>query len=299
MPYRALTHGRVKNSILDVNGNIFTPSTHSQAAAISSQNGVANNGPVAVQRNRNNQSNKQPKRAYARISSTNFLLRPNAYGDPTTFVSGQGKGFPNATPRISVGSTNKFARRAITRRAVTRMIDPESRGCCDDYCPSDSNINLSRNRSYTLGIYRGTHHVGFVDKTFHTTLRNITHWSGNNYVLDDCDAFGYIEKNTSATLNGVKIWGIFRWVTNNFSWVALSEPKSVVIMLGGSVPLSQAPNLIVNGVTYPPQNDFQTGSFVGMLNDAVYTVFRYGDASNNLNQIFMSRKQNEFTLRFS
>ena len=66
MPFRALTHGRVKNSILDVNGNIFTPYTHSQAAAISSQNGVANNGPVTVQRNNNNQSNKQPKRYYAR-----------------------------------------------------------------------------------------------------------------------------------------------------------------------------------------------------------------------------------------
>ena len=29
MPYRALTHGRVKNPVLDLNGNIFTPSTHS------------------------------------------------------------------------------------------------------------------------------------------------------------------------------------------------------------------------------------------------------------------------------
>ena len=64
--------------------------------------------------------------------------------------------------------------------------------------------------------------------------------------------FGYVEKNTSATLNGIKIWGIFRWVTNNFSWSALSEPTSVVIMLGGTIALSQAPNLIVNGVTYPP-----------------------------------------------
>ena len=64
-----------------------------KATAISSQNGVANNGPVAVQRNINNQSNKQPKRAYARVSSINFLLTPNAYGDPSTFVSGtKGKG---------------------------------------------------------------------------------------------------------------------------------------------------------------------------------------------------------------
>ena len=299
MPYRALTHGRVKNSILDVNGNIFTPSTHSQAAAVSSQNGVANNGPVAVQRNRNNQSNKQPKRAHARISSINFLLTPNAYGDPSTFVTGQGKGFPNATPQTSVGSTNKFARRAITRRAVTRMIDPESRGCCDDYCPSDSNLNLSRNKSYTLGIYRGTHHVGFVDKTFQTELRQNLPPGSNNYVLDSCNAFGYVEKNTSTTLNGIKIWGIFRWVTNNFLWNELSEPKSVVIMLGGTIPLSQAPNLIVNGVTYPPQSDSQQGSFVGMLNDSVYTVFRYGDTNNNLNQIFMAQNQNDLTIRFS
>ena len=41
----------------------------------------------------------------------------------STFAPGQGKGFPNATPQTSVGSTNAFARRAIARRAVTSVVN--------------------------------------------------------------------------------------------------------------------------------------------------------------------------------
>lgn len=298
MPYRALTHGRVKNPVLDLNGNIFTPSTHSQASAISSQNGVANNGPVSVQRNKNNQSNKKPKRYYARTLSSNLLLRPNAYGNPDTFVSGQGKGFPNATPQVSVGSTNKFSRRAITRRAVTRMIEPMSRGCCDDYCPSDMFINLTNNNSYNVTIYRGVHHAGFVDKTFQTELRQNLPAGSNNYVLDSCNAFGSVEHNTHANYNGRRVFGLFRWVTNNFMWSSLSQPDSVVLMLEGTIPLSQTPNININGVSYSAL-DIQTGNFSGMLNNASYTVIRYGDSSNNLDQLFVSQKQNYITVRFS
>ena len=47
------------------------------------------------------------------------------------FSPGQGKGFPEATPLPSVGSVNRFARRAIARRAVTKMIgDETSKNCC-------------------------------------------------------------------------------------------------------------------------------------------------------------------------
>lgn len=298
MPYRALTHGRVKNPILDLNGNLFTPVTHSQASAISSQNGVANNGPVSVQRNKNNQSNKRPKRNYTRTLSVNFLMRPNAYGNPNTFVSGQGKGFPNATPQISVGSTNKFSRRAIARRAVTRTIDPLSRGCCDDYCPTDTFINITNNNDYIVSIYTGLHHAGFVDKTFQTELRQNLPPGSNNYVLDSCNAFGAIAKHTHATYNGRRIFGLFRWLTNNFMWSSLSQPTSVVLMLEGTLTLAQCPTVIINGSSYSPL-DIQTGNFTGMLNNAAYTVIRYGDSSNNLDQLFVSQKQNDITVRFS
>ena len=44
---------------------------------------------------------------------------------------GQGKGFPEATPLPSVGSVNRFARRAIARRAVTKRIGVKgSENCC-------------------------------------------------------------------------------------------------------------------------------------------------------------------------
>ena len=125
MPYRALTHNRV-------NGGVVPGVTHSQTSAINSQNGVSNSGSVTSQRNKLNISNKQSTRTYYRtmLSRNSQLIEPNAFGDKNTYVSGQGKGFPNATPQVSVGSTNAFARRAIARRAVTkREGDSTSQNC--------------------------------------------------------------------------------------------------------------------------------------------------------------------------
>ena len=48
------------------------------------------------------------------------LLILNSFGLDTNFAPNQGKGFPTANPMTSVGSTNKFARRAILRRAETK-----------------------------------------------------------------------------------------------------------------------------------------------------------------------------------
>ena len=135
MPYRALTHGRVNNPILDKNGNPFVATTQTQAAAINSQKGVANTGPNTVQKNKNNKSNKQPARYYARTLSINFLMTPDALGPKDTYVSGQGKGFPRATPQTSVGSTNAFTRRAIARRAVTQLAGEASLSTGSRPCP--------------------------------------------------------------------------------------------------------------------------------------------------------------------
>ena len=133
MPYRALTHNRVKSFLTAANAT-----THTQAAAINSQNGVSNSGPVATQRNKNNSSNKQPSKAWSRVNCTKggcaFLLSPTAYGNGSYVCGdghtgrlckrlGTGKGFPNAIPQTSVGSTNTFARRAIARRAVTSLVN--------------------------------------------------------------------------------------------------------------------------------------------------------------------------------
>ena len=49
-----------------------------------------------------------------------LLIPKNAFGPDSGFAPNQGKGFPNASPMTSVGSTNKFARRAILRRAETK-----------------------------------------------------------------------------------------------------------------------------------------------------------------------------------
>ena len=133
MPYRALTHNRVKSFLTAANAT-----THTQTEAINSQNGVPNSGPVTRQKNALNISNKQPSNVWGRINCSKggcpFLMSPNAYGSGAYVCGdghtgrlckrlGTGKGFPNATPQTSVGSTNTFARRAIARRAVTTLVN--------------------------------------------------------------------------------------------------------------------------------------------------------------------------------
>ena len=131
MPYRALTHGRVNRS-----QNAPADAHTNQIKAINSQKGVANSGPIR----KNNSTNSQ---ITVRTLSRNFLMGPNAYGKATftagdgreysNYSPGQGKGFPEATPLPSVGSVNRFARRAIARRAVTKMVgEKDSKNCCLD-----------------------------------------------------------------------------------------------------------------------------------------------------------------------
>ena len=152
MPYRSLTHNRVKHHVYDKNGNTFTPQSHAQESAINSQNAVSNNGSVTSVRNKLNISNNNPPLKWGRVncsSKASFLMGSNAYGQGTkviggkvysTYAPGQGKGFPNATPQISVGSTNTFARRAIARRAVTTLNNTGDKKNC--VCVPQSVKNL-------------------------------------------------------------------------------------------------------------------------------------------------------------
>ena len=125
MPYRALTHGRVAGAQLPP-ANAHT----NQAKAIESQRGVGNSGPV-----------RKTSIIHCNQICRTFLMGPNAYGQATftgddgktysNYSSGEGKGFPAATPLPSVGSVNSFARRAIARRAVTKRIGvTDSKNCC-------------------------------------------------------------------------------------------------------------------------------------------------------------------------
>ena len=137
MPYRALTHGRV-------NGRQLPPADahQNQVKAIKSQRGVANYGPI-----RKRLSNMRQRRK--RTLSRNFLMSKNAYGNGV-FSPGQGKGFPNATPLPSVGSVNRFARRAIARRAVTKRIDTDSKNCCLNGSEDESGQTSNLNQSFTI-----------------------------------------------------------------------------------------------------------------------------------------------------
>ena len=52
----------------------------------------------------------------------------NAFGTQP-YASGEGKGFPNATPQGGIGSRNVFARRAIAKKAATAPNHGKSCDC--------------------------------------------------------------------------------------------------------------------------------------------------------------------------
>ena len=140
MPYRALTHGRVRGAQLPP-----ANAHQNQVKAIESQRGVGNRGPI-----RKKLSNMRQRRK--RTLSRNFLMSTNAYGNGD-FSPGQGKGFPNATPLPSVGSVNRFARRAIARRAVTKRIGLDSKNCCINGRRDQAGQTSNLNQSFTIQEY--------------------------------------------------------------------------------------------------------------------------------------------------
>ena len=125
MPYRALTHGRVNapTNVKGQTGKNVNGETDSQKKAYNSQAGVANNGSnVSLKNKLHIQSGRVggSRPVYSRMLKQDLLIPPNTFGFDIHFAPNQGKGFPNASPMTSVGSTNKFARRAILRRAETK-----------------------------------------------------------------------------------------------------------------------------------------------------------------------------------
>ena len=119
MPYRALTHGRV-NSFVNKNMQ-----THSQESAKNSESGVANNGPPVVQKNKLNiptGHNGKARPIYARTLMRDLLLPPNVFGNDSNYSPNQGKGFPTANPKVSVGSSNIFCRRAIKKKQRLKLL---------------------------------------------------------------------------------------------------------------------------------------------------------------------------------
>ena len=125
MPYRALTHGRVNTptNVKGQTGKNVNGKTDSQKKAYNSQAGVANNGSnVSLKNKLHIQSGRVggSRPVYSRMLKQDLLIPKNTFGFDIHFAPNQGKGFPNASPMTSVGSTNRFARRAILRRAETK-----------------------------------------------------------------------------------------------------------------------------------------------------------------------------------
>ena len=125
MPYRALTHGRI-NTATNVKGQTgknVNGEPNSQKKAYNSQAGLENSGSnISLKNKLHIQSGRVggSRPIYARMLKQDLLIPKNTFGLETNFSPNQGKGFPTANPITSVGSTNKFARRAIFRRAETK-----------------------------------------------------------------------------------------------------------------------------------------------------------------------------------
>jgi len=161
MPYRALTHGRVRGA-QKAPANAHT----NQVKAIDSQKGVGNSGPI-----------RKTNLIHCRQECTTFLMPKNAYG-VGRFSPGQGKGFPEATPLPSVGSVNRFARRAIARRAVTRRIsDPLSINCCEHKIQP---VNLVQ--SFTVAQAIALQNLTTIPDFFGTNIMPDPYGSGANVV---------------------------------------------------------------------------------------------------------------------
>ena len=216
MPYRALTHGRVRGAqTAPANAHI------NQVKAIDSQKGVGNSGPIR----KNNSTNSQKT---VRTLSRNFLMAPNAYGNGT-FSPGQGKGFPEATPLPSVGSVNRFARRAIARRAVTKRIGVKgSENCCigrfapKSTPPPTPTLNLTQ--SFTVQATNALQDINVLPSILNGAAAfsqfydpaNIT--NGNNHII-----LWQPANASNATLGAVAQWGSVDYGGSGFGSFILFE----------------------------------------------------------------------------
>lgn len=237
MPYRSLTHGRVRGA--------QSPPTNAhtnQVKAIESQKGVGNSGPIR----KNNSNNRQ---STVRTLSRNFLMAPDAYG-VGRFSPGQGKGFPEATPLPSVGSVNRFARRAIARRAVTKRIGVKgSENCCiGRFAPKLLPPTLDLLQSFTVSATNALQDIN----TLPTILNNTTVaaqfydpgtiTNGNNHII-----LWQPANASNATLGTVAQWGsvdygngdgsfiLFEYEDGGFNSVAIQIARPAGLVEGESV----------------------------------------------------------------
>ena len=282
MPYRSLTHGRVRGAQSPpVNAHT------NQVKAIESQKGVGNSGPIR-------KNNNNPRQSTVRTLSRNFLMNPNAYGPATfrgpdgrlysNYSPGQGKGFPEATPLPSVGSVNRFARRAIARRAIVGGLNSSAACGGNCGCPTNDILNLVNGKNYILTIFSDNNTQGFVRRSLQNSLRNLYGEAGGVF-LDICDGMGNVDNFVNLTYEGRNVLALERWYTDGWSQMVGNE-NDVVLVLSGTVTQADAPTIILNGTSYAPQAVFPNSGppafDFGGVNVGSFTLIRYPSAANAL-----------------
>ena len=283
MPYRSLTHGRVRGAQSPpVNAHT------NQVKAIESQRGVGNSGPIR-------KNNNNPRQSTVRTLSRNFLMGPNAYGPATfrgqdgklysNYSPGQGKGFPEATPLPSVGSVNRFARRAIARRAIVGGLNSSAACGGNCGCPTNDILNLVNGKNYVLTIFSDNNTQGFVRRSLQQSLLGLYGNSGGVF-LDTCEGMGNIDNFVNLTYEGRTVYALERWYTTGWSQLVGNE-NDLVLVLSGTVTQAEAPTIILNGTSYAPQTPLVPNSGppafdFGGVNVGTFTLIRYPAAANAL-----------------
>jgi len=300
MPYRALTHGRVRGAqSAPVNAH------DNQVKAIQSQKGVGNSGPIR-------KNNNNPRQSTVRTLSRNFLMAANAYGpatfraadgkDYSTYSPGQGKGFPEATPLPSVGSVNRFSRRAIARRAVVGGLSSSAACGGNCGCPTNDTLNLVNGKTYTLTIFSDDNTVGFVRRSLQQSL--VALYGGGVYT-DLCDGMGNIDNHVNLTYEGRTVLALERWYTAGWTpQIPAPNNNDLVLVLSGTVTQADAPTIILNGTSFAPVNPgvVSTGSppafTFGGVNVGSFTLIRYPAAANAIFTVG-PRMTKKFNLQFA
>ena len=104
------------------------------------------------------------------------------------------------TPLPSVGSVNRFARRAIARRAIVDEINSSAACGGNCGCPTNDILNLVNGKNMFF-IFSDNNTQGFVRRSLQQSLLGLYGNSGGVF-LDTCEGMGNIDNFVNLTYEG-------------------------------------------------------------------------------------------------
>ena len=238
MPYRALTHGRVKRHI---KGSTNTnPDNATQKKISNSSKGLENSGSVISTRNRADVFSGGRNLNLNQVVEPKVVIR-NKNGNIATMLdfrkkNSQGKGKRAlANPMPSVGEMSRFAKRAIQRRT-----NLSTKICCNGLISSSpclrpcSSINLKQIKDHDYRLKKNDGTMDFAPNTLIVTADTSTYnpnWYGATTILN-------WNKNLKIPTKGTHIVRDSRFKDGNGNVKATLDPyiiKEYLSLMGGDI----------------------------------------------------------------